>query len=303
MIARGAAMAGLALLGLTGAAGGSAVAASTGGLGPPLRSGSVAQIVAGADGSALLFAPPGTALLAVVAGMVVREGDAIVIDGDAENAGISVTYVPVNTPTTAGRVTRGGEVGRLVSGDATSADRIPIGARATGAQATVTITVRLDDHVVEAAPLLRTAMADAESRTLSDGMARPVLGAVVTQEFGCTSLTIEPVDPACPGGHFHSGIDLAAPAGTPVQAALGGAVHVIEDRTGYGLHVVIDAGDGVVTLYAHLASALVADGDQVSTGGVIGTVGSTGNSAGPHLHFEVRRGNVTEDPRHDVVLP
>ena len=132
---------------------------------------------------------------------------------------------------------------------------------------------------------------------------RPVSGAVVSQPFGCTAFAAEPVDHACPQGHFHSGIDLAVPAGTPVLASLDGVAHVVVSETGYGLHVVVDDGGGLSTLYAHLATVLVAEGEAVSAGEELGTVGSTGNSTGPHLHFEVRRDGVPEDPLLDLALP
>ena len=132
---------------------------------------------------------------------------------------------------------------------------------------------------------------------------RPLSGAYVSQGFGCTDVVIEPVDLACPKHHWHSGVDLAAPRGTPVHAAFGGVVAVHLSATGYGLHVSVDGGDGITALYAHLASVDVVTGDVVGAGDVLGTVGSTGNSTGPHLHFEVRRDGIPEDPRDDVALP
>jgi murein DD-endopeptidase MepM/ murein hydrolase activator NlpD len=131
----------------------------------------------------------------------------------------------------------------------------------------------------------------------------PVRHAWVSQGFGCTNFLFEPVDRSCPGGHWHSGIDLAAARGTPVMATLPGIATVVVDATGYGLHVVIDHGDGLSSLYGHLDTVLVVTGDAVAAGEVIGTVGSTGNATGPHLHFEIRRDGIPEDPRLDVALP
>jgi murein DD-endopeptidase MepM/ murein hydrolase activator NlpD len=128
----------------------------------------------------------------------------------------------------------------------------------------------------------------------------PVSGASVSQPYGCTALGIEPPSHVCPQGHFHSGVDLAAPSGTPVRATLAGVAHVVASSTGYGLHVVLDHGDGLSSLYAHLARVEVADGDAVTAGEVIGAVGSTGNSTGPHLHFEIRRDGLPEDPSLDL---
>lgn len=131
----------------------------------------------------------------------------------------------------------------------------------------------------------------------------PVRGASISQAFGCTSVSIEPVDTSCPGGHWHSGIDLAAATGTPVAATAAGIAHVIESATGFGLHVVIDHGGGLRSLYGHLSAVDVVDGQPVSGGQLIGAVGSTGNSTGSHLHFEIDRNGIAEDPRGLVVLP
>lgn len=123
-----------------------------------------------------------------------------------------------------------------------------------------------------------------------------VSGAVVTQGFGCTSLAVEPVAPGCPGGHFHTGIDLGAPSGTEVHAATAGLAAVLRSDRGYGLHVVVVGEGGITVIYGHLASVRLGDGAAVSPGEVIATVGSSGNSTGPHLHFEVRRDGRPVDP-------
>lgn len=87
----------------------------------------------------------------------------------------------------------------------------------------------------------------------------------------------------------HSGLDISAPHGTPVKAATGGRVVSMNSSGGaYGLHVVVQHGPGLYTLYAHLSHISVGVGQSVDAGGVVGNVGSTGNSGGPHLHFEVR---------------
>ncbi|HEV3123080.1 MAG TPA: M23 family metallopeptidase [Candidatus Dormibacteraeota bacterium] len=134
-------------------------------------------------------------------------------------------------------------------------------------------------------------------------MTRPVVGATVSLPFGCTTLALEMPDPTCPGGFRHNGIDLGAVSGTPVIAALDGTVHVVRSLTGYGLHVIVDCGDGITTIYAHLSSVVVDDGAAVALGQQLGTVGSSGNSTGPHLHFEVRRDGVAVDPQDYVALP
>jgi murein DD-endopeptidase MepM/ murein hydrolase activator NlpD len=129
-----------------------------------------------------------------------------------------------------------------------------------------------------------------------DRLAWPIASWVETQPYGCTSFSLEPAAPWCPSGHFHSGIDMAAPAGTTVRAAAGGRVRVAWSPTGYGLQVIVDHGGGLATLYGHLESAAVVSGDVVAPGVELGRVGSSGLSTGPHLHFEVRRDGRPVDP-------
>jgi len=126
-------------------------------------------------------------------------------------------------------------------------------------------------------------------------LAWPMPGAPISQPFGPTSLVLEP--PLGPYPHFHTGLDLADPAGTPVQAAGDGiVVAAATGRVGYGNYIVIAHGHGVETLYGHLDALVVAVGDSVVEGQVIGFEGSTGFSTGPHLHFEVRVNGQFVDP-------
>jgi murein DD-endopeptidase MepM/ murein hydrolase activator NlpD len=150
-----------------------------------------------------------------------------------------------------------------------------------------------------------TALAGGAVAGTASGVAfvKPLTHSWISQGFGCTSFSFEPIDLACPGRHWHSGIDLAAARGTPVMATLPGIATVILSATGYGLHVIIDHGGGLSSLYGHLDTVLIDTGDAVMAGEVIGTVGATGNATGPHLHFEIRRDGIPEDPRLDVALP
>ncbi|MDQ6856698.1 MAG: M23 family metallopeptidase [Candidatus Dormibacteraeota bacterium] len=123
----------------------------------------------------------------------------------------------------------------------------------------------------------------------------------VSQGFGCTAVAVEPSpapgytcppDPAHSGyRRFHTGIDLAAPSGLTVFAVVDGTVRVIESAVGFGVHITLTSSaqqrPSVVYLYGHLSEVAVPDGDVVRAGDPIGYVGSTGNSSGPHLHFEV----------------
>ena len=124
----------------------------------------------------------------------------------------------------------------------------------------------------------------------------PVQGAALTQPFGCTALDIEPWSDQCATHHFHSGIDLAAPLDTPVHAAHAGIAALYRERGGYGLYIVIAKDAQLSTLYGHLDWPLVQQGDVVAAGQTIALMGSTGNSTGPHLHFEVRIAGVPVDP-------
>jgi murein DD-endopeptidase MepM/ murein hydrolase activator NlpD len=119
---------------------------------------------------------------------------------------------------------------------------------------------------------------------------------VLTQGYGCTTFVLEPPASFCPSGHFHSGIDLAAPLGTPVRAGAAGTAQVANRPSGYGLYVIVDHGGGISTLYGHLDSTGLTSGDRVAAGQQVGRMGSSGMSTGPHLHFEVRREGRPEDP-------
>ena len=130
----------------------------------------------------------------------------------------------------------------------------------------------------------------------------PLAHFTITQGFGPTSFALEP--PLGPFKHFHTGIDLSAPLGTPVMAAADGVVvAVASDAIGYGNYVVIAHGGGIETLYGHLLQAGVSVGQVVGRGQVIGLVGSTGYSTGPHVHFELRVNDLVTDPMPYLPVP
>jgi murein DD-endopeptidase MepM/ murein hydrolase activator NlpD len=145
-------------------------------------------------------------------------------------------------------------------------------------------------------PLLMAGMVAQAQQGRVGSLLTPVNHATLTQPFGCTTLEIEPWSAACAGGHFHSGIDLAAPLDTPIRAATAGVVTIHRERGGYGLYIVVVRDPHVSTLYGHLDWPLVQPGDVVAAGQAIALMGSTGNSTGPHLHFEVRVAGIPVDP-------
>ena len=99
-------------------------------------------------------------------------------------------------------------------------------------------------------------------------------------------------------GQFHSGIDIAAPKGTPVRAAALGEVLFAGWMPRYGQVIIVDHGRNVSTVYAHLSSTRVKRGQAVKAGAAIGAVGDTGTTTGYHLHFEVREGGTAKNPLH-----
>ncbi|MCB0053589.1 MAG: M23 family metallopeptidase, partial [Caldilinea sp.] len=96
----------------------------------------------------------------------------------------------------------------------------------------------------------------------------------------------------------HPAVDIAGWLGAPVTAADGGYVVLAGGgwNSGYGNYVIVDHGNGFTTLYAHLNSIFVSPGETVSKGQQVGTMGNTGNSTGPHLHFEIRYSDVPYNP-------
>lgn len=121
------------------------------------------------------------------------------------------------------------------------------------------------------------------------GMIWPISGPI-TSEFGWRT------HPIFGTARFHSGLDIGGDYGMPIYAAAGGTVIYAGWISGYGNAVIIDHGGGVTTLYGHNDSLNVSEGENVAQGQVIAMCGSTGNSTGPHCHFEVRENGEPVSP-------
>ena len=127
-------------------------------------------------------------------------------------------------------------------------------------------------------------------RAVSVPSRMPLEGASLTSGFGMRT------HPVLGGRRQHAGIDLAAPTGTPVYATADGVIGRADWYSSYGLYISINHGASMETRYAHLSRLAVAAGDNVKKGDLIGYVGSTGRSTGPHLHYEVRVEGLAVNP-------
>lgn len=121
-----------------------------------------------------------------------------------------------------------------------------------------------------------------------DGFIAPVAEGYISSSFGERN------------GRRHTGLDIAAPQGSEIMAAADGLATFAGENGGYGNYLVIDHGGGVETRYAHCSEILVKEGDRVGRGEVVALVGSTGNSTGPHLHFEITENGEFLDPAERV---
>ncbi len=140
---------------------------------------------------------------------------------------------------------------------------------------------------IEAAPAFSSPV---PQRGISVPSRMPLEGAALTSGFGMRT------HPVLGGRRQHQGIDLAAPTGTPVYATADGVVGRADWYSSYGLYISINHGASMETRYAHLSRLAVAAGDNVKKGDLIGYVGSTGRSTGPHLHYEVRVEGLAVNP-------
>jgi murein DD-endopeptidase MepM/ murein hydrolase activator NlpD len=128
--------------------------------------------------------------------------------------------------------------------------------------------------------------------------ARPAAASrlAVNSPFGYRS------DPLTGLVRMHTGVDLRADYGASVGASMSGRVWFAGARSGYGNLVVVDHGAGVATFYAHLSSIVVSIGQEIAAGQLVGYVGTTGRSTGPHLHYEVRANGHPVDPDSAISL-
>ena len=140
--------------------------------------------------------------------------------------------------------------------------------------------------VVETAPQIAAV-------SIPTGM--PLHDAMLTSDFGMRT------HPILGGRRNHKGVDLAQPTGTPVYATADGIVSRAEPFSSYGNYIQIEHGGELQTRFGHLSGYAVVAGEQVHKGQLIGYVGSTGRSTGPHLHYEVRVAGEAVDPRPYMV--
>jgi len=170
---------------------------------------------------------------------------------------------------------------------------------------------KLDDHSAQGGPFIALATSsdgstDPRFRRLGASLARmevlesglagipqvsPANDGLISSGFGYRS------DPFTGGAAFHAGLDFKGPIGTPIYAAAKGVVSFAGVKQGYGNCVEIDHGNGLITRYAHMSRFGARVGQQIKAGNVIGAIGSTGRSTGPHLHFEVRINDRPVNPR------
>lgn len=141
-----------------------------------------------------------------------------------------------------------------------------------------------------AAPPVHAAAQPPEPQTRFIRFLKPVLEYPINSRFGIRHLSGEPAP------RRHAGIDIAAPTGSRVLASAEGVVVATGRDGGYGNYIEIEHPNGLRTFYAHLSRIETRPGAEVGAGQVIGKVGSTGYSTGPHLHFEVRRDGAQIDP-------
>ncbi len=147
-------------------------------------------------------------------------------------------------------------------------------------------------------PALEQTLEDEADEAAAFPNGKPVAGSLpVSSEFG-----LRPNPFGGRGYEMHEGIDFAGPVGKPILATAEGVVVMAEYSGGYGNHVKIDHGFSYETLYAHMSSLEVKLGDRVKRGAILGYLGSTGRSSGPHLHYSIYRNGQAVNPRYYLKL-
>lgn len=173
------------------------------------------------------------------------------------------------------------------------------------------MVARAGDSAAQGGPLLAADTSDPRLRALAASLARlnaletalaavphnaPANLAYISSGFGYRS------DPFTGEAAMHAGLDFRGPLGAPIYAAANGTVSFAGIKSGYGNCIEISHGNGVVTRYAHMSGFRAQVGQAVAAGDVIGAIGSTGRSTGPHLHFEVRINDQAVDPRRFLTV-
>ena len=176
---------------------------------------------------------------------------------------------------------RGIDVGLATENRSAAVAQLTLGGTPAGAQVSASRTTDIVGRPIDIFRPIRI------GGPLPSGM--PVATRAVTSGFGWR------VHPVLGGLRAHSGVDLAAPYGTPIVATTDGVVGAAGTRGGYGLFVAVEHGN-LETRYGHMSRLNVVAGQRVRKGDVIGYVGSTGRSTGPHLHYEVRVNGRAVDP-------
>ena len=184
------------------------------------------------------------------------------------------------------RKDRGSDVGLAAENRSAATAQLTLGGTPAGAQVTASRTADIVGRPIDIFRPIRI------GGPFPSGM--PVAAGAVTSGFGWR------VHPVLGGLRAHSGVDLAAPYGTPIVATTDGVVGEADWRGGYGLFVAVEHG-GLETRYGHMSRLNVVAGQRVRKGDVIGYVGSTGRSTGPHLHYEVRVNGRAVDPLRQKV--
>ncbi len=153
----------------------------------------------------------------------------------------------------------------------------------------------ISNSKVDLLTLMESRLFDQKIAKIMLPTAQPVPGSHLGSAFGWR------IDPITGRSALHTGLDFQADPGTPILAAAGGVVVVQEYHAAYGNMVEIDHGNNLMTRYAHASEVFVKKGDLVKRGQKIATVGSTGRSTGPHLHFEVWADGSPQDPQKFLV--